>query len=257
MGSRSTEEAYMVKKCFLALGLLALVAGLVAAAGQTRMRSGEATIYLKSGDPVIDKIIDISSERLVLETENNGEFPLRDIWMINFIDDAWDFPQERDQLDARSHFVFLRNGGVSAGRIVDFSSERRVFEFEGGEEFPIGQVRRIYFTRNVPASLKGGGGQGGGGGSVWAGTFYRDVPSPPMEIELGDDGSARLSIETARGRTVVLRGRWTDVDGRSIRVNVRNETIASDQRTIVFGLERDTLISLSGSIGANVRLQRR
>jgi len=237
--------------------VFALVA-VAALAAQTRMRSGEATIFLRSGDSVIDKVIDISSTRLVLETENNGEYPLRDLWMINFINDAWDFPNERNQLNPRDHFVFLRNGGVSVGRIVDFSSERRVFQFESGEEFPIGQVQRIYFSPNVPASLRGGSGGGGGGAaSVWVGTFYRDVPAPPMEIELRDDGSAQLTIDTVRGRSVVLTGRWTDVDGRSIRVNVQNQVNASDRRTITFGLERDTLISLSGSIGANVRLQRR
>jgi hypothetical protein len=141
---------------FIAAVMFAVIAGAVATAGQTRMRSGEAAIFFKSGDSIIDKILDISSARLVLETENNGEFPLRDIWMINFIDDGWDFPGERDQMEPRDHYVFLRNEGVSAGRVVDFSSDRRVFQFEGGEEVPIGQVRRIYFSRTSPARSRPG-----------------------------------------------------------------------------------------------------
>ncbi len=176
-------------RLFIAAMMFAVLAGAVAFGSQTRMRSGEATIILKSGDLIIDKIIDISSERLVLETANSGEFPLRDIWMINFIDEGWDIPAERDQIATADHYIFLRNEGVSAGRIVDFSSERRVFQFEGGEEVPIGQVRRIYFAKNVPGSLSRGG-QGGGqqvvGASPWVGTFSRLVPTG-LEVALWDE----------------------------------------------------------------------
>jgi len=119
-----------------------------------RLRSGEAAIYFKSGDLIIDKVVDISSTRLVLETENNGEFPLRDLWMINFVTEEWNFPDERNLIETNDHYVFLRNGDVSSGRIVDFSSEQRVFEFETGEKFPIGQVRRIYFSKTVPRGLR-------------------------------------------------------------------------------------------------------
>ena len=245
---------------FIAALIVILAAGTALLAGQTRMRSGEAAIFLKSGDSIIDKIIDISSERLVLETENNGEFPLRDIWMINFINDTWNFPEERNQLETRDHYVFMRNGGVSAGRIVDFSSEQRVFQFESGEEFPIGQVRRIYFSKNVPGSLsggQGGGQQGGGSANVWVGAFSRQTPAPPMEIALEENGTARMTIEAVGGREIVLAGTWEHVDAGSVRVTVTNQANRSDRRTMIFGLERNTLISLSGSLGNNVRLQRR
>jgi hypothetical protein len=138
-------------------GLIAAGCGIVLLAGFAfgqALRSGAAAIYFKSGDVIIDKIVDISSARLALETENNGEFPLRDLWMINFIDEGWNFPNERNLLETNEHYVFLRSGVVSSGRIVDFSSEQRVFEFETGEKFPIGQVRRIYFAKAVPRSLQ-------------------------------------------------------------------------------------------------------
>jgi hypothetical protein len=249
----------MTKNRFFAFGvLLVLVCGAAVLAGQTRMRSGEVTIFQRSGDSVIDQIKGYSKVRLLLVTENSGDFQIGNVWMINFVDDAWNFPDERNQMNTDDHYVFLRNGGMAHGQIGDFSRERRSFLFESGEEFPLNQIRRIYFSRNVPASLSGEqGGQGGGGGNVWVGTFSRSSPSPPMDLELREDGTAQMTIEAVGGRTLILNGRWQDIDGRTIRVNVVSDTVRTDRRTMVFGLERNTLISLSGSMGANVRLRRR
>jgi len=245
---------------FIAAMMFAVIAGAVAYGGQTRMRSGEAAIFFKSGDSIIDKILDISSERLVLETENNGEFPLRDIWMINFIDDGWDFPGERDQVEPRDHYVFLRNNAVSAGRVVDFSSERRVFQFESGEEFPIAQVRRIYFAKNVPGSISAKGGQAAAGqvvgASPWVGTFGRMGPST-VQIILREDHTAQMTTAIGAAQETGFNGRWEQINAGSIRVIVTNQTNPRDLRTMTFGLEGDTLISLGGALGANARLQRR
>ncbi|MDH4270512.1 MAG: hypothetical protein OEW18_00900 [Candidatus Aminicenantes bacterium] len=244
---------------FIAAMMLALFAGAVAYAGQTRMRSGEATIFFRSGDSIIDKILDISSERLVLETENNGEFPLRDIWMINFVDDGWDFPAERDRVETRDQYVFLRNDAISAGRIVDFSSERRVFQFESGEEFPIGQVRRLYFAKDVPASLAAkvqAPAQQVVSTNPWVGTFGRGGPAA-VEIILRENHTAQMTLDRAGARELTFNGRWEQINAGSIRVVVTSQVNARDLRTMAFGLEGDTLISLSGSLGKNARLQRR
>jgi hypothetical protein len=245
---------------FIAAVMFGLLAGAVVLAGQTRMRSGEAAIFFRSGDSIIDKILDISSERLVLETENNGEFPLRDIWMINFIDDRWDFPAERDQMEPRDHYVFMRNNAVSAGRVVDFSSERRVFQFESGEEFPIGQVRRIYFAKNVHNALQGGGGatvaQSVVASSPWVGTFARIGPAG-VEVILRENHTAQMTLSRGAAQEMGFNGRWEQINQGSIRVIVTNQTNPRDMRTMTFGLEGDTLISLGGALGANARLQRR
>ena len=245
---------------FIATAIFALLAGTLALATQTRMRSGEATIFFRSGDSIIDKILDISSERLVLETENNGAFPLRDIWMINFIDDNWNFPAERDQMEPRDNYVFLRNDAVSAGRIVDFSSDRRVFQFESGEEFPIAQVRRIYFSKNVPNAIQGKGGatvaQSVVASSPWVGTFSRMGPAA-VEIILREDHTAQMTMGRGAAREMGFNGRWEQINQGSIRVTVTNQTNTRDLRTMTFGLEGDTLISLGGTLGANARLQRR
>jgi hypothetical protein len=242
----------------LLLLIVALAAWTGALSAQTRMRSGEVTIFLNNGEAIIDQIKDISNVRLVLATENSGEFNLSDIWMMNFIDDAWNFPAERKQMETDEHYIFQRNGNVASGRIVDFIRERRVFLFENGVEIPQPQVRRIYFSRNVPASLAGGQGGPAAGESVWVGTFGRDTPAPAIEITLQPNGTARMTIETIRNRPpVVLTGRWQDVDGRTIRVTLTNEAVRTDRRTMIFGLEKNTLVSLSGALGSNVFLQRR
>ena len=249
-------------RLFIAAMTFAVLAGAVAFGGQPRMRSGEATIYLKSGDSIIDKIIDISSERLVLETANSGEIPLRDIWMINFIDEGWDFPAERNQIATADHYVFLRNEGVSAGRIVDFSSDRRVFQFESGEEFPIGQVRRLYFAKDVPGSLAGKAQQAqvaaqqAVSSNPWVGTFGR-MGAAAVEIVLREDHTAQMTLDRAGAREIAFNGRWEQLNPGSIRVTVTSQVNPRDLRTMTFGLDGNTLISLSGSLGANARLERR
>jgi hypothetical protein len=103
---------------------------------------------------MIGNIADISSERLVLELQDGTNIPLRDLWMINFVTEEWNFPSERNLIETNEHYVFLKSGDVASGRIVDFSGEQRVFEFETGEKFALGQVRRIYFSKNVPRGLR-------------------------------------------------------------------------------------------------------
>lgn len=141
----------MKKAIVFGVLVLALAAGVMQA---QRLRAGEQAIFLKSGDQIVGSIIDISSTRLVLELADGTEIPLRDLWMINFVNESWDFPQERNLIETNEHYVFLKSGDVASGRIVDMSSEQRVFEFETGEKFAIGQVRRIYFSRNVPRGLR-------------------------------------------------------------------------------------------------------
>jgi hypothetical protein len=137
----------------LVFAVLALTIALGAARAQ-RLRAGEQAIFLKSGDEIVGRITDISSTRLVLQLADGTEIPLRDLWMVNFVNEEWNFPQERNLIETNEHYVFLKSGDVASGRIVDMSSEQRVFEFETGEKFGIGQIRRIYFSRNVPRGLR-------------------------------------------------------------------------------------------------------
>ena len=142
----------MNRKRFVLLSAALLLCAIGASASQA-LHAGEAAIYKIGGLLIVDRINDISITRHVLETANNGNIPLQNIWMINFVDDKWNFPGERKQVTTNDHFVFMKNGAVSSGRIVDFSSARRWFEFDNGQKFPIGEIRRIYFSKTLPPGL--------------------------------------------------------------------------------------------------------
>jgi hypothetical protein len=133
--------------------LFALTVGLGAAPVQ-RLQAGEQAIYLKNGDEILGGIVSFSSPRLTLELADGTELALRDIWMINFVNEDWDFSQERNLIEGNEHYVFLKSGDVASGRIVALGGEPKSFEFETGERFGLGQIRRIYFSRSVPRGLR-------------------------------------------------------------------------------------------------------
>ena len=140
-----------MNKTAVVIGLAAAFAGL--ASGQ-RLKTGEQAIFLKSGDKVVGAIVGLDGARLTLQLGDGTEIQLRDVWMINFVTDGWDFPRERDLIETNEHYVFLKSGDVSSGRITDFNGEKRDFLFETGEKFAFGAIRRIYFSKSVPRSLR-------------------------------------------------------------------------------------------------------
>jgi hypothetical protein len=252
-------------------GLLAVSVLLIAAAspaGQT-LRGGDAAIYMKSGDLLVDRINDISSARFVLETANNGEIPLRDIWMINFVNEKWDFPDERALLETSDHYVFLKNGSVSTGRIVDFSSDRRVFQFEGGEEFQIGQIRRIYFAKTLPRSLAD---------QLkpnpqpipqptpqplpaeFAGEYERLDPRPAITLVLGEDGAVRMEVTPVSNLPgLVTQGQWEATGPNQVTLKLASTQLGRPARVLVFNRQDGVLVATGEAqrIYGNLRLHRR
>jgi hypothetical protein len=73
--------------------------------------------------------------------------------MINFVDDKWNFPDKRKNLEKDENYLFFKNGQVTSSQIIDFSSTRRVFQFDPSEEVPVDRIRRIYFAKGVPDEL--------------------------------------------------------------------------------------------------------
>ncbi len=115
------------------------------------LRAGEAAIFMQGGNVNIGVIGDISRTRLVLQLKDGREFPLGRIWMINFVNTDWNFPNERTMMQKDENTIFLRNNDITVGRIIDLSSTRMVLELDTKEEIPIGRIRRIYMTRQLPA----------------------------------------------------------------------------------------------------------
>ncbi len=111
--------------------------------------AGQSVTFLKDGRSFTGTIIDISSNTGVVDYQGGTKFHRSEIWMINYEGGDWDFPDERDELAAGVDTVFLRNGQVQSGKIVDFSSRRFVYEFQGGGEVNESAVARIYFCCDV------------------------------------------------------------------------------------------------------------
>jgi hypothetical protein len=110
--------------------------------------------FYRNGDMIIDEVQGVSSARNVLELKTVPEISLNNLWMINFINTEWLHLKELEVVDTNQHHIFLKNGEVYSGRIVRFDLKLACFEFASGETFPVGQVRRIYFTRNIPEKFE-------------------------------------------------------------------------------------------------------
>ena len=101
--------------------------------------------FLHDGNVVKGVIIDVSSRNGQVEYLDNMKVHRSRIWMINYINENYDFPQERSQLSNNTDTVFLRNGEVIRDNIVDYSSRRQVWEFGRTQAVHESQIQRIYF----------------------------------------------------------------------------------------------------------------
>jgi hypothetical protein len=135
------------------IGLAAILVGAGPAFAQ-KLKPGEQGFFLKNGDTMIGAIVELNAEKSAFELKDGTSLPLRDVWMINFVDEQWNFPNERNLIETNEHYVFLKSGDVTSGRVTAFAVVKREFEFESGDKFPVASVRRIYFSKNVPRGLR-------------------------------------------------------------------------------------------------------
>jgi hypothetical protein len=240
-----------------------------AAQPQAQSRGWEATIYLRSGDIVTDRIVDMSSTRLVIQTAGSGEFALNDIWMVNFESADWNFTEERSRLRSGQHGVFLRDGGVLLGRVIDFSSRELTFELQSGEKISPDRISRIYFSNQMPSNLQGQGhARGGGtgnrgsgrdvsgrvnqgiditgiwmadGGGTGARSGQRNVRG--FQLQLDQDGAASLTFRPNGGRQSTLTGRWSFKRDDNAIVIVEIPSSGKTER-LTFGRDGDLLIGI-------------
>jgi hypothetical protein len=117
------------------------------------LESGQVVIFLKNGSRVIGEFSDISAPRSVLELKSGREIRLSAIWMINFIDKKWYFPEELEKIVKPEHYLFLKNGEVISGKIVDYNDRIKVFELDDSGTTEIGKLNRIYFSKTIPPKL--------------------------------------------------------------------------------------------------------
>lgn len=97
---------------------------------------------------------DIINPQLVFELSDGTEIKFSDIWMINFENSKWDFPQERSQIITSSHYCFLRDGSAASGKIIGYNGNLRFFELDNEKKIAIDSIKRIYFSRNIQDKIQ-------------------------------------------------------------------------------------------------------
>lgn len=105
----------------------------------------QSVTFLKDGNKITDVIIDMSSRTGRIDYHGNYKVNRNQVWMINYVDANWDFPNERSQLSNHTDTVFLHDGTIIHDKIIDFSSRRLVWEFTRTRAVPESQIKRIYF----------------------------------------------------------------------------------------------------------------
>lgn len=119
------------------------------------LTAAQSVTFLKDGNKITDVIVDMSSQTGKIEYRSNHKVHRNQVWMINYVNANWDFPDERSQLSNNTDTVFLRDGTVIHDKIVDFSSRRWVWEFMRTRAVPESQIKRIYFCcTQIPGAYK-------------------------------------------------------------------------------------------------------
>lgn len=120
------------------------VIGMIGLTG-INLSADQSVIFLHDGNIITDTIVDMSSRTGQVEFRRSPKLHKSRIWMINYENAQWDFPDERGRLSRGTDTIFLRNGQILNVTIADFSSRRRMFEFNRGGSVHESNVKRIYF----------------------------------------------------------------------------------------------------------------
>ncbi len=240
-----------MKKSIIGLAALAAVL-LTAAAAPAQLRRGDAAIFFRDGRVIFDQVTGIVTSNLIIQTPGNGQFPMRDVWLINYEENRWDYPGERERMAAGEHAVFLRNGNVASGQIVNFLSEH-----EAGPGRPWGyklrkdgrttiytpaNISRIYYSKDVPAAFTRtqNTNQASTDNPV-IGVYNTIGNSPAIEMQLAANGTARWTLLNGGGVTL---GTWRFNRGDTAIVVVRLSSGAG-MMEMTFGRDARDLVGLS------------
>jgi hypothetical protein len=217
------------------------------------LKAGTAAIFMQGGKMNTGEIVDISRTRLVLQLRDGPEFSLERVWMINFINTDWNFPEERERMEKDEDYIFFKNNDITSGRIIDFSSTRRVFQLDPSEEVPMGRVRRIYFTRYLtPAYESRLREEEAAKKPNFVGAYKGEIRLSSGEVRtvvlsLNEDKTAQVRFEYPRGmQPTVQQGSWAEnQDGTiSVRIVFLGRIRRADQGAMVFQWENNELVAI-------------
>ena len=214
------------------------------------LEPGKAAFFLRGGEMIIGELGDLSRTRLVFTLRDGREFALSSIWMINFINTDWNFPEERAKMDKDQHYLISRTGRMISGKILDFSHNMG-FEFDNGDRVRLAEVQRIYFTNVFPSAYQDRLAQEGGQQAGFVGTFSGDISSgvsvwKKVTLTLNADGTALLTQTFPQGQTpIAQQGTWSQNPDGTITVSTTSQSRIRRVRTspLVFRLENDELVA--------------
>lgn len=126
------------------IGIMIAVLGL-----GTSLFAGAVVTFLKDGRLFNGTIIDMSSNTGIMDYKDGTKVNRNEVWMISYESGEWDFPDERDELSGTTDTIFLKNGEVITGHVVDFSSRRFIWELKDGTEVNEAEISRIYFCCDI------------------------------------------------------------------------------------------------------------
>jgi hypothetical protein len=215
------------------------------------LEPGEAALFLRGGQMVIGQIEDLSRSPLVLTLKDGQEFALDRIWMINFVNTDWNFPEEREKMDKVRHYLIFRNGRMTSGQILDYSHAIG-FQFDTEESVPLAQIRRIYLTSALPPAYQKQLAEEAEKKPSFIGTFSGDISSgvsvwKKVTLTLNEDGTALLTQTYPQGQTPIAeQGTWSENPDGTITVQTSSPTrIRRVQAApLVFRLENNELVAV-------------
>lgn len=217
-----------------------------------KLEAGKAALFLQGGKMVIGEIADLSRTRLVFTLRDGQEFALHRIWMINFVNTDWNFPAEIEKMEKDQHYLIFRNDRMTSGKIIDFSHNQG-FQFDTKEAVPLAQVRRIYFTNQLPDAYKSRlAEEEKEQKQSYVGTFRGEIPlssgvARVVTLILNEDRTALLLQQYPQGKMPITeQGSWSDNPDGTITVQTSGQGQIRRLQTVplVFRLENNDLIAV-------------
>ena len=182
---------------------LLAVAGLGTAFLSASFREGQCRVFYRDGGQKNAELEFLSSRSGQISFYGSGKEAFSGIWMLNFSDENWNFPQEQSRLNPGGDTVVYRDGRVDAVHIFSWSTNRRVFYLKNRaqdqetnkREIPVGAIARVYFGGNrVPEAFR---------------------PRSEGRRDRGGrgDGAFRPVMVEVSSRGANFRARWEGFDG--------------------------------------------
>lgn len=152
----------MRKTLLFMLTLVMLIsAGAVYGAYQ---REGQCQVFYRDGGQREGDLEFLSTHSGRISFYNSPKEPLNRIWMLNFVENRWNYPQEQAKLHPKgADTIVYRDGSIDYVYIFSWSTRRRLFYLktratdreQNNQTIRVNQIARVYFGgNNIPKAFR-------------------------------------------------------------------------------------------------------